>query len=93
MELIPLHEIEDRLKSIPLWGLDGLNLRADFQFTSFQRAMKFVNKVAEIAEQMNHHPNIQINYNKVVLSIYTHSEGGDNFKGYRVCQINKRQNE
>ena len=49
----------------------------DFEFKDFGEAMGFVNRVAEVAEQRNHHPDILIHgWNKVRLTLSTHSEGG-----------------
>jgi 4a-hydroxytetrahydrobiopterin dehydratase len=47
-----------------------------FEFRDFKEAMKFVNKVAEIAESEGHHPDIEIKWNKVTLTLYTHSIKG-----------------
>lgn len=47
-----------------------------FRFPSFKEAITFVNQVAELAEEANHHPDILINYNRVTLTLTTHDEGG-----------------
>jgi len=47
-----------------------------FTFENFVEAMVFVNKVADASEELDHHPDIMISYNKVQISVYTHSEGG-----------------
>ena len=47
-----------------------------FKFKTFKEAIKFVNKVADLAEEENHHPNIHILYNKVKIVLSTHSIGG-----------------
>ena len=46
-----------------------------FTFDDFKQAIAFVNHVANLAEEANHHPDITISYNKVVLSLTTHSAG------------------
>lgn len=51
-------------------------LRREFKFKNFREAMRFVNKVADIAEAEGHHPNIKIVYNKVQLDLFTHAVGG-----------------
>ena len=59
------------------WRQEGDALVRDFEFKDFAGAMSFVNQVAEIAEQRNHHPDILIHgWNKVRLTLSTHSEGG-----------------
>jgi len=51
-------------------------LDREFIFKDFAEAMKFVNKVAGIAEEENHHPDIKINYSRVELGLTTHAIGG-----------------
>ena len=56
---------------------DGTHrLARQFKFKNFREAMGFVNKVAEIAEDEGHHPDIKIVYNKVSLELFTHAVGG-----------------
>jgi 4a-hydroxytetrahydrobiopterin dehydratase len=49
------------------------HLQVNYQFKDFRAAMKFVNDVAELAERRDHHPDIEIKYNKVQLTFYTHT--------------------
>ncbi len=53
--------------------VDGA-LEREFRFKDFASAMHFVNRVAEVAEEANHHPDIAIHYNHVVLRFWTHSQ-------------------
>jgi 4a-hydroxytetrahydrobiopterin dehydratase len=69
-------EIAARLQSLNGWQLQGEEIVRKFQFKDFVESMKFVNKVAEIAEAAQHHPDITINWNKVRLSLTTHDSGG-----------------
>jgi 4a-hydroxytetrahydrobiopterin dehydratase len=55
--------------------VDGA-LERTFEFPSFPEAIAFVNRVAELAEQENHHPDVAISYKKVTLRWVTHSAGG-----------------
>lgn len=72
------------------WGNSNKKLSKDFQFKDFDEAIKFVNKVAQIAEKQNHHPNISIDYNKVNLSITDHEKGGVSEKCHKfIDEINK----
>ncbi len=58
------------------WREDGAELVRDFKFDDFAGAMAFVNRVAEVAEEANHHPDILVHgWNKVRLTLSTHSEG------------------
>jgi 4a-hydroxytetrahydrobiopterin dehydratase len=55
--------------------VDGA-LQREFELPSFREAIAFVNRVAELAEQENHHPDIAVSYRKVTLRWTTHSAGG-----------------
>ena len=64
-----------------LGGLHGWSRRGDalvrtYQFRNFTQAMEFVNRVAGLAESAGHHPDIDIRYSKVTLSLSTHDAGG-----------------
>lgn len=77
----PLSDIdEDRyIKEIPSWTLlrEGTHkIRREFKFKNFKEAMGFVNKVAEIAEEERHHPDIYISYNRVRIEFFTHAVQG-----------------
>lgn len=56
--------------------VEGKKIRYQFKFKDFKEAMKFVNKIAEIAEDEQHHPDIKIVYNKVTIELWTHAIGG-----------------
>lgn len=60
------------------WNLseDGKMISKEYKFKDFVEAIKFVNNVAEIAESEGHHPNIKINYSRVLLELWTHAIGG-----------------
>src|SRR6266404_1691155 len=75
-EKLNQQEIAARLQGLNEWQLQGEEIVRTFQFKDFVGSMKFVNKVAEIAEAAQHHPNITINWNKVTLSLTTHDSGG-----------------
>ena len=69
-------EIKEAIKEIPAWEVEGKTIERTFEFDDFTRAMDFVNGVAELAEEEDHHPDIDIRYNKVRLVLSTHSKGG-----------------
>ncbi len=60
----------------PLWSLGLTAIERDFTFKNFKQAMRFVNAVAEIAEQEGHHPDISIFYSRVKLWLTTHAIKG-----------------
>lgn len=47
-----------------------------YTFADFAESMRFVNRVADLAEEANHHPDIHVSWNEVTLELVTHSEGG-----------------
>jgi len=69
-------EISTRLKGISGWERKGQDISRLYIFSGFVAAMAFVNHVADLAERMDHHPDILIQYKKVKLTLSTHSEGG-----------------
>jgi 4a-hydroxytetrahydrobiopterin dehydratase len=69
-------EVKAALADLPGWELAGSDIVKEYKFADFAAAMVFVNQVAEAAEAANHHPDIDIRWNKVRLSLSTHSEGG-----------------
>jgi 4a-hydroxytetrahydrobiopterin dehydratase len=60
----------------PLWTVVDKAIERDFNFKDFKQSMAFVNKVAELAELQNHHPDIYVTYSKVKLVLSTHKIGG-----------------
>lgn len=66
-------EVKKRLGSLPGWSLKGKAIERRYELGSFLPAIQFVQKVAELAEAAQHHPDMVINYNVVTLSLSTHS--------------------
>ncbi len=69
-------DIQRALQTLPGWKKNGHVIQRAFEFPNFVEAMDFVNKIAEVAEAANHHPDILINYNKVTLTLVSHDSGG-----------------
>jgi 4a-hydroxytetrahydrobiopterin dehydratase len=69
-------KIQKELKYLTGWVKRKNEIRKKFEFKDFVQAMGFVNSVALLAERANHHPDIDIRWNKVHLVLSTHSEGG-----------------
>ena len=75
-ELLDDEEIEQRLDELGDWEREGDEIQKVFEFDDFPTAIEFVNGVARLAERYDHHPDIDIRWNKVRLVLSTHSEGG-----------------
>ncbi len=64
------------MKSIPLWTSDRGEIRRAFSFENYYQTMAFVNAIAWLAHQADHHPDLDVGYNRCVVRYSTHSEGG-----------------
>ncbi|MBI1177244.1 4a-hydroxytetrahydrobiopterin dehydratase [bacterium] len=91
MALLKPAEIKSALTQVPAWTRRGKTIRRTFEFKDFAVAMKFVNKVAKLAEKAWHHPDIDIRWNKVTLVLSTHSEGGLTGKDFELAAKIDRQ--
>jgi 4a-hydroxytetrahydrobiopterin dehydratase len=81
------HEaLAQALLTVPEWEVKNGELRRTFNFTDFRESMSFVNLVAALAERAGHHPDIDIRYNKVLLSLVTHDEGGISEKDFALAR-------
>lgn len=69
-------EVSAALARLPDWRLEGKAIRRTFTFGNFVEAVDFVNQITEVAEEVDHHPDVDIRWNKVTLSLSTHSKGG-----------------
>ena len=75
-DLIDPNNLDNFLRKVPEWEVDGDIITRTFEFDEFQEAIDFVNSVAEIAEEAQHYPDIEIHFNAVALSLTTHDLGG-----------------
>ena len=76
MELLTEDEIAGRLGGVPGWTREGSNIVTTITRSDFREAMLLTGAVAYLADQANHHPDILIQWNKVTLTLSTHSAGG-----------------
>ncbi|MEQ8745798.1 4a-hydroxytetrahydrobiopterin dehydratase [Pyruvatibacter sp.] len=76
MEKLTEDQVAERLKAHAQWSEMNGAIQRTFQHKDFVAAMAFVNKIAEMAEEKQHHPDILIRYNKVTLTLSTHDAGG-----------------
>jgi 4a-hydroxytetrahydrobiopterin dehydratase len=76
MALLSENEIHKHLSNLEGWELKGNEITKTYNHKDFIDSISFVSRVAILAEKANHHPDILIQYNKVRLTLSTHSEGG-----------------
>jgi 4a-hydroxytetrahydrobiopterin dehydratase len=79
-------EIAERLKSVPGWEPAGNAIRRTYKFPDFKAAMAFANRVAELAEAQDHHPDILVQYGSVTLTTSSHDAGGLTARDFRLAQ-------
>ena len=76
MALLEDSEIETRLAELPGWERSGDAIAKTFERGDFVGSVRFVESIVGPAEEMNHHPDLEISWDKVTVSVATHSEGG-----------------
>ncbi len=85
MPVMTKDEVKVRLLQHEGWERDGDEIERKFAFADFRAAIAFVNRVADLAEAADHHPDISIKYNRVKLTLSTHSEGGVTEKDFALA--------
>jgi 4a-hydroxytetrahydrobiopterin dehydratase len=75
-DLIPAADLKDALKKCPEWELEKKTITRTIEFEEFSEVIDFINYLAEIIEEAQHHPDIDIRYTKVTLTLTTHDAGG-----------------
>jgi len=69
-------EVTRHLKALPAWEYADNRLTKTFRFANYYETMAFVNAVAYVAHREDHHPDLSVHYNRVVVSYSTHDAGG-----------------
>jgi 4a-hydroxytetrahydrobiopterin dehydratase len=69
-------EIHKRLRDLEGWERSGNSIRKHFKLDDFKGSVRFVDRLVEPAEEMGHHPDLEISWNTVTVKLSTHSEGG-----------------
>ena len=95
MELLPDNEIEARLSELDGWTREGDAITKEFKSEDFVGSVRFVDSLVEPAEGMNHHPDLEISWDTVKVSITTHAAGGlteNDFElAKRIDEVSSRQ--
>ena len=78
--------VREARKALPQWTCRGGALRREFTFADFAEALRFVNRVARIAEKAQHHPDIDIRWNRVRLAWTTHDAGGLTLRDFELAR-------
>ena len=86
MKRLEENEIKQYFKDLQGWKLESNAIVKEWQFRDFSEAMVFINQVAELAEEQDHHPELFNVYNKVVLKLSTHDAGGLTTRDFRIAR-------
>ena len=74
------------MKAVPNWSKRAQTILRTFKFDGFLKSIAFVNRIARKAQKINHHPDIDIRFNKVTLTLTTHDEGGLTEKDFSLAR-------
>lgn len=85
MPAFSAEEAQAHLRTLSGWQIESGQLVRTFEFKSFRDSLEFVNRVGELAEQAGHHPDIDIRYNRVRLTLVTHDAGGLTAKDFELA--------
>ncbi len=83
---LPPEEIEAWVAAHPRWRFHDGKIRKEYAFQSFRSAIVFVNRVATIADELNHHPDIDVRYDRVILRMWSHDAGGVTERDVNLAQ-------
>ncbi|RFC48744.1 MAG: 4a-hydroxytetrahydrobiopterin dehydratase [Verrucomicrobia bacterium] len=84
--LIPEEELEQWMKKIPEWDLEDDCICRSFEFDSYMEGIDFVNGIAEIAEEADHHPDLEVSYGMVDVTLTTHDLKGLTEQDFLLAQ-------
>lgn len=74
--ILPREDIPGLLQTIPTWEYTEPCIERSIKFASYTDGVDFLNRVASLAEERNHHPEITLSWRKLTIQLTTHSEGG-----------------
>jgi 4a-hydroxytetrahydrobiopterin dehydratase len=86
MPALHTKQIKVNLQAVPKWSKRAQTILRTFKFEGFLQGIDFVNQVAKKAQKMNHHPDMDIRFNQVTLTLTTHDEGGITEKDFSLAR-------
>jgi 4a-hydroxytetrahydrobiopterin dehydratase len=78
-------EITEKVKSLSGWQYKDNAISKLYRFKEFMEGIRFIDRVAEMAEAADHHPDIHVNYTRVTFTCTTHSDGGVTAKDFALA--------
>ena len=85
MAKLSAEQVAEKLKALAGWEYKNNAISKTFKFKEFLHGIEFVQKVAEIAEAADHHPDISIHYTSITFTCWTHTEGGVTDKDFKLA--------
>ena len=86
MPALTASQVSLELKALPTWSKRAQTIHRTYKFGEFPKAIAFVDRVARKAQKSNHHPDIDIRFDKVTLMLTTHDEGGLTDKDFSMAR-------
>ncbi len=86
MPVLPDDEVRQQLTDLPEWVLADGRIAREYRFDDFRQTVAFVVRIAFEAEAANHHPDLDLRYNRLHLALSTHSEGGVTTKDLELAR-------
>lgn len=86
MPALTTKQVSVHLKAVLNWSKRAQTILRTFKFEGFLKSIDFVNRIARKAQKINHHPDIDIRFNKVTLKLTTHDEGGLTEKDFSLAR-------
>ena len=86
MPALTSKQVSLHLKAVPNWLKRAQAIRRTFKFEGFLKSVAFVDRIAKKAQKSNHHPDIDIRFNQVTLTLTTHDEGGITGKDFTLAR-------
>ena len=86
MPALTSDQISLHLKTVPDWSKRAKTIYRTFKFDDFMTGIAFVRRIAKLAQKINHHPDIDIRFDKVTLTLTTHDEGGITEKDFSLAR-------
>jgi 4a-hydroxytetrahydrobiopterin dehydratase len=86
MSALYTKQIKLNLQAVPKWSKRAQTILRTFKFEGFLKGIDFVNRIAAKAQKMNHHPDIDVRFDQVTLTLTTHDEGGITGKDFTLAR-------
>ena len=91
MAKLTAEQVQPQLQTLPGWEFKEDVLRKLFRFKEFMAGIRFINQIAEYAESIDHHPDMNVNYTRVTFICSTHDQGGVTAKDLRLAMEIERR--